>query len=106
MSQRAVPVEPGPGQESVLDYPRPPCLQDSAKHTTVVSDGVVIADSHRTKRVLETSHTPVYYIPPEDVKLEYLRPEGRMSVYTFICLHRRRPLRRARVDMPRVLRLY
>ncbi len=30
---------------------------------------MVIADSRRTQRVLETSHPPVYYIPPEDVRL-------------------------------------
>jgi hypothetical protein len=31
MSQRKR-VEPGPGQESVWDYPRPPRLEDSNKH--------------------------------------------------------------------------
>jgi uncharacterized protein (DUF427 family) len=29
--------------------------------------------------VLETSHPPVYYIPPADIKMEYLRPTGRQS---------------------------
>jgi uncharacterized protein (DUF427 family) len=65
-------ITPGPGQESVWDYPRPPRLEDSPKHIQVVFNGAVIADTHRAKRVLETSHPPVYYIPPEDIKLEYL----------------------------------
>src|SRR5690242_1396328 len=67
-------IEPGPGQESVWDYPRPPRLEESSKHVQVIFNGVVIAETQRTKRVLETSSPPVYYIPPEDVKLEYLRP--------------------------------
>ena len=62
-------VEPGPGQESVWDYPRPPRMEDSSRHIQVIFNGVVIADSRRAKRVLETSHPPVYYLPPEDVKL-------------------------------------
>jgi uncharacterized protein (DUF427 family) len=61
-----------PGQESVWDYPRPPRLEASARHITVVFNGVTIADTHRAMRVLETSHPPVYYIPPEDVRMEYL----------------------------------
>ena len=64
----------GPGQESVWEYPRPPRLEDSAKHIQVLFNGVVIADSRRAKRVLETSHPPVYYIPPEDVRMEYFTP--------------------------------
>ena len=30
----------------------------------------MIAETERAKRILETSHPPVYCIPPEDVKLE------------------------------------
>lgn len=81
----------GPGQESVWEYPRPPRLEDSAKHVQVVFNGVVIADSRRAKRVLETSHPPVYYIPPEDARMEYFAPaqgttfceyKGAASYYT------------------------
>lgn len=72
------PVEPASGQESVWDYPRPPRLEDTSRHLQVIAGGVVIADTRRGKRVLETSHPPVYYFPPEDVRLEYLHenPEG------------------------------
>lgn len=72
-------IEPGAGQESVWDYPRPPLLEDSEKHIQVVFAGVTIADTRRAKRVLETSHPPVYYIPPEDIKMEYLAQTDRTS---------------------------
>ena len=72
-------VEPGPGQESVWDYPRPPRLEDSDKRVEVVFGGVKIADTTRAKRVLETSHPPVYYVPPEDIRIEHLRVTGGTS---------------------------
>ena len=67
--------EPGPGQESVWDYPRPPRLEKSDKQVKVVFNGETIAETHNAKRVLETSHPPVYYIPPEDVKMKFLEQE-------------------------------
>lgn len=63
-----------PGQESVWDYPRPPRLELSDKHIQVFFNGELLADSRRAKRVLETSHPPVYYIPTEDIQMEYLTP--------------------------------
>ncbi len=65
-------ITPSPGQESVWDYPRPPRLEAIAKHIIVVFAGVTVADTRRAYRVLETSHPPVYYIPPADIKMEYL----------------------------------
>jgi uncharacterized protein (DUF427 family) len=84
-------IEPAPGQESVWDYPRPPRLEDSDKHIKIVFNGVTIAETTRAKRVLETSHPPVYYIPPEDIQLEYFSKtpnssfcewKGRAGYYT------------------------
>lgn len=72
-------IEPGPGRESVWDYPRPPRLEDSSKHIQVIFNGIIIADSHHAKRILETSHPPVYYLPPEDVQLEHLTPTRRST---------------------------
>lgn len=72
-------IEPQPGQESVWDYPRPPRLEDSSRHIRVVFNGVTIADSRRTKRVLETSHPPVYYIPLDDVRQDCLQPSQRTT---------------------------
>ena len=65
-------VTPGPGQESVWDYPRPPRLEETDERVKVVFAGVTLAYTARAKRVLETSHPPVYYIPPEDIRTEYL----------------------------------
>ena len=73
-------VMPGPGQESVWDYPRPPRVEDVPERIRVVVDGEVLADTTRARRVLETSHPPVYYIPPEDVRLERLIPSSHGSV--------------------------
>ncbi|HEY0068558.1 MAG TPA: DUF427 domain-containing protein [Chloroflexia bacterium] len=67
------------GQESVWDYPRPPRLEDTDKHIQVIFNGVTIADTRRAKRVLETSHPPVYYIPPEDVQQSALTATPRTS---------------------------
>lgn len=72
-------IEPGPGQESVWDYPRPPRIEDSDKHVKIVFNGVTIAETNRAKRVLETSHPPTYYIPPEDVDRSYLVPRFNTS---------------------------
>ncbi len=65
-------IEPGPGQESVWDYPRPPRVEPVEKLVRVEFNGEVIAETRRAVRVLETSHPPVYYIPPEDVRAEWL----------------------------------
>jgi uncharacterized protein (DUF427 family) len=70
----------GPGQESVWDYPRPPRLEPSPRHVQVVFNGETIADTHRAYRVLETSHPPVYYIPPDDVRRDLLVPSASRTV--------------------------
>ena len=57
---------------SVWDYPRPPRVEETHRHLQIVFNGVVIAETHRAWRVLETSHPPVYYLPPEDVQRQYL----------------------------------
>ena len=61
---------PGPGQESVWDYPRPPRLEETSKHIQVIFNGEIIVDTRRAKRILETSHPPTYYLPPEDVRIK------------------------------------
>jgi len=72
-------IEPGPGQESVWDYPRPPRLADCPKHIQVIFNGIAIADTRQAKRLLETSHPPTYYIPPADIQMDYLHPSNRHS---------------------------
>lgn len=78
-ARAATPIQPGRGQESVWDYPRPPKLEDCHRRIRVVVAGVTIAQSDRAKRVLETSHPQVYYIPPEDVGREILVPSDHRS---------------------------
>lgn len=67
-------AEPGPGRESVWDYPRPPAMRNDSRQVTVKSAGLVLADSSRTFRLLETASPPAFYIPPEDVDTSCLIP--------------------------------
>jgi uncharacterized protein (DUF427 family) len=70
-----VPDVPGPAQESVWDYPRPPRLDPTTEEVVVEFAGTTIARSTRAIRVLETSHPPGIYLPPDDVRLELLTAE-------------------------------
>ena len=72
-------IQPKPGQESVWDYPRPPRLEASPKPIQIVFNNLTIADTEGSYRVLETSHPPVYYLPPKDIKMEYLIPASGQS---------------------------
>ncbi len=67
-------VPPAAGQESVWDYPRPPRLVDDERLVRVMFDGATIAETRRSKRLLETASPPAFYLPPSDVAWEYLRP--------------------------------
>lgn len=66
---RRQPDIPGPGQESVWAYPRPPRLERTPRRLRIEIDGVPIADTTSAWRVLETSHPPVYYLPPGDIDM-------------------------------------
>ncbi len=61
-----------PATESVWDYPRPPRLEPVAERITVRFGGVIVADTVRAFRVLETSHPPVYYLPRADIRTDLL----------------------------------
>ena len=65
-------IEPLPGQESVWDYPRPPRLEPVSARLRIVFNGETLADTTAGYRVLETSHPPVYYVPPADLAQQYL----------------------------------
>ncbi len=73
-------VTPGTGQESVWDYPRPPRLEPETRRLQVVFRGLILADTRRGYRVLETSHPPVYYLPTADVQMELLKLSPHSSV--------------------------
>jgi uncharacterized protein (DUF427 family) len=72
-------IEPGPGQESVWDYPRPPRVEPTAARVRVVHRGIVVADTTFAQRVLETSQAPAYYLPPGDVRTDLLVPSAGSS---------------------------
>lgn len=65
-------IAPGPGQESVWDYPRPPRLEKVGQAIRVMFGGEIIAETDSAYRVLETSHPPVYYLPPAGVRTEFV----------------------------------
>ncbi len=71
---------PGPGQESVWDYPRPPRVEAGPDRLRVVVDGEVLADTTRGLRVLETAGAPVYYVPPADARMDRLMASGHGSL--------------------------
>ncbi|MDF9715453.1 DUF427 domain-containing protein [Nocardioides sp. ChNu-153] len=71
---RPTPERPGPGQESVWDYPRPPALDRSEEHVEVWLGGERVADTTTSWRVLETSHPPTYYLPRSAFVAGALRP--------------------------------
>jgi uncharacterized protein (DUF427 family) len=60
--------------ESVWDYPRPPRIEKTEHKIKVIHGGVVIASTERAYRILETSHPPTYYIPREDIRMEFFSP--------------------------------
>lgn len=99
-----VPETPKPGQESVWDYPRPPRMERVELPLKVVFAGVTLAETLRGFRVLETSHPPAYYFPPDDVQRDLLIPapggsvcefKGRTSYWTVQLLSGRRAERAA-----------
>ena len=59
--------EPGTDQESVWDYPRPPAVVPDGRSIEVAHLGDLVARSATSVRVLETSHPPAFYLPPESV---------------------------------------
>jgi uncharacterized protein (DUF427 family) len=73
-------VEPGPGQESVWDYPRPPACLPAVERVRVLHAGRIVADTTAAMRVLETSHPPTYYVPRADVDTSLLIASQRRSV--------------------------
>ena len=70
-------VEPGPGQESVWDYPRPPVAKRCDRLVEVQHGDSVIASTRASYRLMETASPPTFYIPPDDVAwAELVETEG------------------------------
>ena len=75
-----VPEQPGPGQESVWDYPRPPVLRPSSALVVIELAGVEVCRSTRGIEYLETSHPPSWYLPRADWRPGALVPAAGSSV--------------------------
>ena len=65
-------IEPGDGEESVWDYPRPPALRNDPRLVEVKSGERLLARSESAVRICETASPPTFYLPPEDVDLSLL----------------------------------
>ena len=86
-------VEPGPGQESVWDYPRPPRVEPVPERLRVIVDGEVIADttagcasSRRPARPSTTSRrtTSGLVAARRRVRDGRLRVEGRGAYHSYV----------------------
>ena len=66
-------VIPKPDQRSVWDFPRPPSIEKVKEQIRIILNGELVAETNNAIRVLETSHPPNYYIPPEDINMKFLK---------------------------------
>ncbi len=80
------------------DYPRPPALQPFAGRIRIDFGGLTIVNTTDAWRVLETSHPPVYYLPPDTIDNCVLEPvagesfcewKGSAQYYDVACGDRR-----------------
>ncbi len=53
-------------------------IEDGPKRVRVYLDGEVVADTIDVKLVWEKPYYPVYYFPEDDVRMERLKPTGRL----------------------------
>jgi uncharacterized protein (DUF427 family) len=81
--QRPTPERPGPGQESVWDYPRPPAVAPTDAHVVVWFAGQIVAETRAALRVMETSHPPSFYLPRADVDERVLVPSHHRTFCEF-----------------------
>ncbi len=58
---KVIPEPTGPGQESVWSYPRPAVPEPSQRRLKIVHRDVIIAETQKGIRTLETSHPPTYF---------------------------------------------
>ena len=69
--------------EKVCDYPKPPKVEETSKNVKVVFNEAVIAETTHAIRVLQKDHPPVYYIPRQDIHMEYLTATSKTSTCEF-----------------------
>ena len=54
-------------------------MEPCAKWLRVMHNGEYIADSKRAMLLFETGHTPVYYFPKEDVRMDLMQPTDHVT---------------------------
>lgn len=64
--------DPGPGQESVWDYPRPPRADTDTRTVEVYAGDELIARSSANFRLKETASPPTFYLPADSVDWQRL----------------------------------
>ena len=69
-------------EECVWDYPRPAVTEAflGTLSITMMNGVNLVKGSSQSWRTLETSHPPTYYIPQEDIDMQYLKPTGRHTM--------------------------
>jgi uncharacterized protein (DUF427 family) len=69
--------------EEVFVHPRDPYhrvdMLESSRHVRVSVNGVVVAETDRPTILFETGLPPRYYIPPEDVRVDFLVPSDKRT---------------------------
>jgi uncharacterized protein (DUF427 family) len=65
--------EPGPGQVSVWDFPRPPRLVRDPREVVVRWGAREVVRTRGAVLVLETAHPPTWYLPWADVDRRWLQ---------------------------------
>lgn len=73
-------VEPGAGQESVWDYPRPPVAKATSRLVEVRAGDALLASTRHAFRLMETASPPTFYLPFADVERSQLVVAGGGSV--------------------------
>ncbi|HYH11550.1 MAG TPA: DUF427 domain-containing protein [Thermomicrobiales bacterium] len=66
-------------RESTRDYPAHPVVVPDDRHIVVQFNGEVIADTRQARCVLQRGFPPAFYIPPEDVRVEWLVSNQRQT---------------------------
>ena len=73
-------VVPASGEISVWDFPRPPVVLPDHREVVIFWGDVEVARTQRAVCLLETSHPPTFYLPPDDVAQHFL-VEGSASSF-------------------------
>lgn len=58
-------------------------MDPSHENVRVVHRGIVVAQTNRSLRILETAHAPAYYIPLADIRVDLLKPSTTRTACEF-----------------------